>query len=248
MLSSIAFTTLFSFICSLTPVPKAITIEELLGQPEISAIKHEAPVPGEKYIPVLDLDGPVMSNTVDPLIAEIKLDNDDNAEKIVLRINSPGGSVFDGLRLATAIEQSKAPVVCVVDMGMAASMAAYILQSCQERVVSKRSLLMFHSPAGGTEGQPEHIKQFLKEMEALNDAMIEQYAHRTNLSAKEWHARIDHDQAWWITWRTAKKYGIADTVIVSGVDFIKKLKSGPPSKKALAAETMIQIVAMPLPE
>lgn len=204
-------------------IKKDLTIEELLA-PQKKETTHEGPVAGQRYIPVLDLDTEVSSYSVDPLIAEIAKDNEDKAEKIILRIDSPGGSVFDGLRLASAIERSAAPVVCIVDMGMAASMAAYILESCHERVVTRRSLLMFHSPGGGFQGQPAHVREFLKQLEALDEAMASQYARRSKLSYDQWRERLKDDKAWWMTWRVAKKYGVVDKVVDSGEAYIKKLK------------------------
>jgi ATP-dependent protease ClpP protease subunit len=74
---------------------------------------------------------------------------------------------------------------------------------------------MAHAPSGGVQGQPSHVKQFLKQLDALTDAMIEHMCARTNMSFKQFKKSISFDQEYWMTWREAKRIKAIDYVVVS---------------------------------
>lgn len=203
-----------------------ISIEELLGPEAAPDLPHQKPVAGEHYVPVLDLNTEVSDASVNPLIKEIALDNQDGAEAIILRINSPGGSVSAGELMDAALQDSKAPIICLVNGGMAASMAYYLLQSCDigNRVMTKDSILMAHSPADQAQGQPAHIRQFLKMLDALDEAMIEHMCEKTHLSFHAFKAKIAHDQEYWMTWREAMRIGAVDYTVNSSKEVIESYK------------------------
>jgi ATP-dependent protease ClpP protease subunit len=68
------------------------------------------------------------------------------APKIELRINTPGGNVFDGLAIFNAIKDHPAHVTAIVD-GYAASAGSYILQAADKRVMNSFSQVMIHDAA-----------------------------------------------------------------------------------------------------
>lgn len=134
--------------------------------------------------------------------------NQAGASKIILELDTPGGEVFSGMALGKAIENSKAPVTCVVD-GMAASMGFYLLQSCDVRVMTRRSLLMAHGPSGGGRGNGGDMAELSELLLKLEHAMVEHMARRMNLSAKEFTERI-HKADWWFTNEDALFWGAID--------------------------------------
>jgi hypothetical protein len=83
------------------------------------------------------LNGKIDSDTVNPLIEELK-----DARSTTIFINSPGGSTVEGQKLMSAIIKH-GKVACIVT-GRADSMAALVLESCQERVVTRGSTILFH--------------------------------------------------------------------------------------------------------
>ncbi len=133
-------------------------------------------------------------------------------EPVVVIIDTPGGSVLDGIVMGKAIERSKAQVICVVD-GMAASMGLYILQSCDVRLMTGRSLLMGHEPASGARGQPDELGQTEELLRKLSHAMAAHIVHRMNISVAEYEAKIAHGAEWWTTAEEALAVGAIDGIV-----------------------------------
>jgi len=166
-------------------------------------------------IPRLYFNDAVNSDTVGFAIAFLQQSVKEGATKVVIEWNSPGGSVEDGFLLSKAIESSPVPVVCVVD-GYAQSMAAYILQSCTTRLMTKRSFLMMHQPAyRGVAGQPDLLKELSDGLLVLSRAMTEHLAHRSKLSAEEINRQIANGRAWHLGWEEALRSGFVDAVLAS---------------------------------
>lgn len=160
------------------------------------------------------LDDMVSEEMVTRLIKQIQEANKKNAPYIEMLIDSPGGSVFDGIKLARAMETSEVPVVCIVD-GMAASMAFYLLQSCGIRMMTKRSVLMAHQVSAGVGTlDPQTAASAAEALKAIDESMAEHAAARMKISVKEFLQRT-HALEWWFNWRDATKYGAVDEVLES---------------------------------
>ena len=147
----------------------------------------------------------------------IEESNEGKANAIILEINSPGGSVRAGFLLAKAIEHSESPVVCVVD-GEADSMAFAILQSCQLRVMTKRSSLMWHQPSlsGNFSGQEDDWKQLgenaANALRAVNKALAQTIAARLGMPVKDLMSKTNHGREWWLDSDQALKVNAVDMV------------------------------------
>lgn len=179
--------------------------------------------PNEAYVPLLKFTDEVTEKSVNDLIEEIDWANKDGAENIVLEIDTPGGSVDDGFRLSRAIEDSQAPVQCVVD-GKAASMGLYILQSCAGRFMTKRSLLMGHEPAMGgiVHGQPTFWKSIATRLKYYHKAMAEHICAKTKIPVPIYLNRTSGGaEAWW-GWDDGHDEGMVDRVVAS----VKKTLEG----------------------
>lgn len=115
--------------------------------------------------------------------------------QLVLRLNSPGGSVFDGLSFIQWVEgvkqSTKVRVTCVVDV-MAASMAFVILQSpvCDERLMTRRSILLAHEASTSVSGKPADLESALEMLRAISRALGAVCANRMGMSVDEFMARI----------------------------------------------------------
>jgi ATP-dependent protease ClpP protease subunit len=107
-------------------------------------------------------------------------------------------------------------VVCVVD-GKAMSMAFYILQTCDVRLMTKRSYLMVHQPIaqGIEDSQPVPLENRLRRLQAIDNAMMQQYVKRMKISAKELRARIDGGREYYLNSDDAVKAGAVDGVVES---------------------------------
>jgi len=173
------------------------------------------------YVPKIKFDTEVSSATVNETLAIMSQVTRGGAKAIIIEINTPGGEVESGFRLSKAIEESPIPVICVVD-GMSASMGMYILESCQVRLMSKRSSLMVHEAAigvgefSGPAVQWQTIADLLK---AINKGMAEHLAKRMHLTAPQILDIIRGGAQWWFGWEEAIRVGAVD----SAVDSVKEV-------------------------
>lgn len=186
-------------------------------------------VPGP--VPHLLLEDSIKEETVSGLIKSLAIISaQSNVMAVVLEINSPGGDVEWGFRLAKAIERTPQPVICVVD-GMAASMAFYILQSCTTRVMTERSVLMAHEPwsAAIVMGQEKDWEKVatntVATLKALGRAICRHMARRMNISYDGFLAMVADGREWWMDMTEASKYGAVDEVFVS-VDRVVEVLGG----------------------
>jgi len=161
------------------------------------------------------IDDDVASAAVDALdiVAQAQL------PFVLFEINSPGGSVDAGFKIAKAIENSPAKVVCVVD-GEADSMAFYILQSCDMRIMTYRSILMAHEPAVGIKGygKSDDWKKRGQELADMLAVLTRAFNHhcsqRLTISYDEYSKRV-HNTEYWIDDDEATAIGAIDMAVVS---------------------------------
>ena len=179
-------------------------------------------------VPHIILSTEIDDNTAQQAIAAFDAADMMKVKTVLFEINSPGGSVDAGFLIAKAIENSNANVICVVD-AMAASMAFYILQSCDIRVMTDRSLLMAHEPAirAGIGGKSEDWRKqgngIADLLEALTKSMNHHMARRLTISYEEFSKRI-HNTEYWMTAEEALKISAVDQVVAS-VKEVKEILS-----------------------
>ena len=140
------------------------------------------------------------------------LASEDQKKPIKLYINSPGGTVTAGMAIYDTMKFVKPPVetVCV---GMAASIAAFLLASGEKgsRFALPNSEILIHQVMGGIEGQASDIeiaaKQILKTKTKINQLLSKMTGQP--LSKIE----SDSDRDYWLSAEEAKEYGIIDEVV-----------------------------------
>jgi ATP-dependent Clp protease protease subunit len=130
---------------------------------------------------------------------------------IFLEIDSEGGEVDAGFALTKAIEASPVPVICIVD-GQAASMAFYVLQSCDVRAMTPRSSLMMHQVTLIGAIKASNIKALQKQIDTYNKAMVGQCAAKMKLTSAQISAKIA-DGDWWMGTDEALEVGAIDSVV-----------------------------------
>jgi ATP-dependent Clp protease protease subunit len=147
------------------------------------------------------------------IIAQILLLEAEDPEKdIIIYINSPGGSVIDGLAIYDAMKLSRAPIstICI---GQAASMASVLLLagSKGKRYAVKNARIMIHQGSGGTEGQATDIEIYTKELLRLEHLINEIMSEHTGQSI----ANLVKDQMRdnYMSAQEALDYGIVDKLI-----------------------------------
>jgi len=162
---------------------------------------------------ILFLSGPVSPEITNQLIADLLLLDADNHEaQIDLYINSPGGSVLDGLAIIDAIQCIQAPVstVCI---GQAASMAAWVLAAGRKgyRFASPNAEILLHQVASALAGQTSDIRRYAQRMIRLQERLIQMFSEWTGRSADSIEKDMEHEL--FMTAEEAKAYGIVDAIL-----------------------------------
>lgn len=114
-------------------------------------------------------------------------DMPDTTKEIQLRVNSPGGSVFEGMSIYELIRAEKKKgkkVVAYID-GLAASIASVIILAADEIVVGDGSLVMIHKPSVGAWGDTREFERMINILDKIEDQMVTIYANKTGLSRVE---------------------------------------------------------------
>ncbi len=163
---------------------------------------------------VVFLGDQVTSDTANIVIAQLlHLAYEDSKKDIKLYINSPGGSVYDGLAIIDTMNYIE-PDVQTIGIGLQASMGAMLLSAGAKgkRFALPNARIMIHQPSSGTEGKITDQEIALKEGIYLKKVLIEMMAKNTGKSVKEIEKDMDRDN--WMSAVEAKQYGIIDEVIV----------------------------------
>ena len=165
---------------------------------------------------IIVLSDEVNSQTASLVVAQLLfLEGQDSEKDISLYINSPGGSVTDGLAIYDTMQYIKCDVstICV---GMAASMGAFLLSSGAKgkRIALPNSSILIHQPligGHGLTGQTTDIaiaaKNLVQTKERLNRILAENCGKTVEDLAR------DTDRDNWLTAQEALEYGLVDKVI-----------------------------------
>jgi ATP-dependent Clp endopeptidase proteolytic subunit ClpP len=140
-------------------------------------------------------------------------------------IDSPGGSVIDGMHLFDQImAYSKRPWdtsskpkgthdTTITVRGYAASMAGILLQSADKRVIGPESYLMIHQVSSFAQGKIGELKDEVKFLDKMSDRVVDVFVTRANGGIdKETFVRNWDRQDWWLTSEEALEYGFVDEI------------------------------------
>jgi ATP-dependent Clp protease protease subunit len=140
------------------------------------------------------------------------LDSQDSKADISIYINSPGGSVYDGLAILDTMNLIKADVA-TYGVGLQASMGAVLLASGAKgkRYMLPHARTMIHQPSSGTKGKVTDMEIDLRESLAVKHELVKIMAAATG--QPEDKVRDDMERDFWMTAEVAKKYGIIDRIL-----------------------------------
>lgn len=130
--------------------------------------------------------------------------------KINLRLNSPGGSVFDGIAIANAIRSHPATVTVYVD-SLAASIASVIAMSGDRLVMMPQSQIMVHNASGACYGDSTEMAKMAQMLDKQSLNIAEAYAQHTGGSLADWTQYMADET--WFTADEALAVGLADEVM-----------------------------------
>lgn len=164
---------------------------------------------------IILIDSEINSSLATSIIAQLLyLESENNEAPITMYINSPGGSISDGLAIYDIMNKIKAPINTIC-MGMAASMAAFLLCSGSKgrRYCLPNSTVMIHQPLGGAQGQATEILIVAKRIKYLRQKMYQIISKNTGKTYEEVAQACERDN--YLTPEEAKEFGLVDDIIES---------------------------------
>jgi len=123
----------------------------------------------------------------------------DTITQIDVRLNSPGGDVFDGIAIYNRLKQHKAKIVVHID-GLAASIASIIALAGDEIVMGEGSLMMIHLPWTMTAGNALELEDVINRLDDVTEQLIGIYQRKTRIDRAELRAMMTKE-----TWFDAKQ-------------------------------------------
>lgn len=164
---------------------------------------------------IIFLGEDVNPHTANLIVAQLLFLQAEDAKKdIYFYINSPGGSVYDGMAIYDTMQYVTNDIQ-TVGIGMQASMGSFLLSSGTKgkRFLLPTSTVMIHQPSSGTQGKLTDQENDLREALRLKKLMEEIMANNTGKTVEQIHKDWERDR--WLSAEEAKEYGIVDRIITS---------------------------------
>ena len=167
---------------------------------------------------IVFLGDEVNSTTAGLVVAQMLfLEAEDPEKDIHFYIDSPGGSVPDGLAIYDTMQYVKCDVstICI---GMAASMGAFLLAGGAKgkRLILPNAEVMIHQPLGGAQGQATEIQIAAEHILRTKKRLNEMLAENTGQPLEKVSADTERDN--WMSAEEAKEYGLVDRVVVNRLE------------------------------
>ena len=135
------------------------------------------------------------------------------AKNITVRINSPGGDVFDGVAIFNALKDHDARVTTKIE-GLAASMASVVALAGDEVQAHKNAMYMIHDPWVLAAGNQYDLREIADILQKIGGNMLDIYYDKSSIGKRELKAMMKEET--WFTAQEAKERGLIDTVLDVG--------------------------------
>lgn len=132
-----------------------------------------------------------------------------DVDTIALRINSPGGDVFDGVAIHNALKNNKATVIAHID-GIAASAASFIAMAADKIVMPSNSFMLIHGAAGFAMGGADEMRALADDLDRIDKSLTATYAARAKITPAKVQALMKEDRL--MDADEAHKFGFADEI------------------------------------
>tara|TARA_A100001037_G_scaffold56064_1_gene48255 strand:+ start:1813 stop:2625 length:813 start_codon:yes stop_codon:yes gene_type:complete len=131
------------------------------------------------------------------------------ADEIHVRINSPGGSVFEGMAIYSLLSESDAKVIGHID-GVAASAATFPALACDELSMCEGGQFMVHKPYTLEVGNADEMRKTADVLDKIEAGMVALYQRETKATKAEIRTMISEET--WLTAQEAVELGFADSI------------------------------------
>ena len=173
--------------------------------------------------------------TAKGFLAELGALPDDAA--IDLRLNSPGGSVFDAVAIYNALKRHSGEITVWID-GIAASAASYIAMAGDTLVMPENAFLMIHDPSGLVMGTAEDMRSTAEALDKVKGSLIQGYAAKSGKPDDEIAALMAAET--WLDSKDALDFGfidrIAEPVKLAASFDVAQFRNAPPELVEAASE------------
>lgn len=132
-----------------------------------------------------------------------------DVSEITLRLNSPGGDVFDGVTIHNLLKQHGAKVTCRVD-GLAASAASLIAMAADEIIMPSNAFMLVHEPSGGAWGPADTMRAMAADLDRMTETFAASYAARSGMDVAAVKALMKEDRL--VDATEAKTIGLCDAL------------------------------------
>lgn len=132
------------------------------------------------------------------------------APSLRVRVNSPGGSVFEGLAIANALRAHPANVTVQVD-GLAASIASVIAMAADRVVMAPQSMLMIHEASGMCLGDSAEMAKMADVLDIISSNIADAYAAKAGSTPDDWRNAMKAET--WYKAQDAVDAGLADELL-----------------------------------
>lgn len=144
--------------------------------------------------------------TASQFIADL---TEQEADEITLRINSPGGDVFDGMAIFNAIRNDPRPITVEID-GLAASAASYIALAGDDVRMAENAFMMIHDAWSVVIGNAQEMRETAETLDKIDGQIAAMYARKSGGSVEDYRDLMDAET--WFTAEEAKEIGLIDSI------------------------------------
>ena len=150
---------------------------------------------------------------------------------VTIRLNTPGGSVDEGVAIYNALKRHEGGVTTIVD-SLAASMGSYLLQAGERRIVASNALVMIHDPWTIAFGNSSELRKSAEVLDKYSQRMIPDYAKSSGKTEDEITA-IMLEETWYTGQQIvdagfADEIGLESTVKPETKSLAKMCRNAPP--------------------
>ena len=193
--------------------------------------------------------GPIFESESNPnssrRVAQFLLEHKD-ADEVVVRINSPGGSAYSGIAIHNSLKNHKGKVIAYID-GMAASAASVIPMGADEIHINSCAQIMIHNPSNLVWGDEHAMRKEADNLTKLKESVMNAYLSKVSISKEELIKVLDEETTY--TAEEALQCGLATHIVEEIVREGVVMYSGPLSSENLEEymETLQQTIKMEQP-
>ncbi len=157
---------------------------------------------------------------------------DSVTDDILIKLNSPGGDVFEGIEIYNYLKDHPSKVTVEV-VGVAASAATFIISGADKVVMNTGTTIMIHEASTFTWGNKQDIQKTLNALETIDESIVSIYVEKTGQSEQQLIDWMNEET--WFTSQEAVDYGFADE--------IKPTKKEDSNSEGISDERIAQAIA-----